>query len=377
MTPIPVVYVIARMTIGGAQRHLLDVLARLDRRAFAPALYCLRVGPGDGFVDAVHGLGLELLDGRVAGSLAGPQALVAAVRLAAALRRRRAQVVHAYLFHANVVGPLAARLARVPVALVSKRSLDRYPRAFDRWACRLGNALADRVTANARAVGRHVERVEGCPARKIAVIPNGIDVPRLGAAHRDRAAPSGRPPVVGTVGRLAPKKAQADLLRAAPMVLDQWPDARFLLVGDGPLRGDLERLARETGIGGHVEFLGSVRDPARLLGGLDVFVLPSHVEGMSNGLLEAMAAGLPAVVTDVGGNAEVVVDGETGFVVPARRPELLAAAISTLLKDPERARAMGAAGRARVAAEFTVEAMLARLERLYRDLLAGKGVGRG
>jgi glycosyltransferase involved in cell wall biosynthesis len=261
---------------------------------------------------------------------------------------------------------------------VSKRSLDVYPSRGELWPTRLANRLADRVTANAEAVKRHVHRAERCPLERIVVVPNGIDLSRVADDVLDRSQRGfglpGTGPVIGTIGRLSVKKGQKDLLAAAGMVLSRLPEARFVLVGDGPLADDLKGQARQLGIEDKIRFLGAVADGARLLGSMDVFVLPSHIEGMSNGLIEAMAAGLPIVATDAGGNAEVVADGQTGFIVPPQNPLCLAEAILTLCKDPERARAMGAAGRARAREHFTADVMVRRLEDLYRGLLAARGV---
>jgi glycosyltransferase involved in cell wall biosynthesis len=366
------------MSIGGAQQHLLEVLARLDRRAFTPVLSCMDARPADPFLARARRLDVEIVDGGAPESVRGAAMFRPVLRLAGELRRRSVAVVHSYLFHANVIGTLAARLARVPVALVSKRSLDVYPNRGELLACRLANRLADRVTANAEAVKRHVHRAERCPLERIVVIPNGIDLARVADDVLDRRAHGfglpGSGPVVGTIGRLSQKKGQKDLLAAAGMVLSRLPEARFVLVGDGPLAGELQRQARELGIEDKVRFLGPVADGARLLGSMDVFVLPSHIEGMSNGLIEAMAAGLPIVATDAGGNAEVVADGQTGFIVPPQNPFCLAEAILTLCKDPERARAMGAAGRVRARERFTADLMVRRLEDLYRGLLAARGV---
>ena len=348
MSGVPILYVVPTLDIGGTQRHLVELLGGLDRRAFAPALYCLRAEGR--LIPEVRALGVEVIDGHAGETLKGPELVRAVLGLRAVLRRRGVQIVHSYLFHANLLGTLAARLARVPVALVSKRSLDVYG-ATERTVCRVANGLADRVTANAEAVRRHVHRFEGCPLEKIAVLPNGVDSRRVtdesGRASRPLRDAGESGPVVGTLGRLSTKKGQIDLIDAAAVVVSRVPEARFVLVGDGPLRPELEQRVTALGLDKRVRFLGSVTEGARLLGQMDLFVLPSHMEGMPNALIEAMAAGRPTVATDAGGNAEVVADGETGLIVPPRNPARLADAILTLLKDPERAEAMGRAGRGR------------------------------
>ena len=376
MTAIPVAYVIPRLGLAGAEVHVLEVLAHLDRRAFSPLLCCLRA-EGGSQLDRVRELGVPIVDGHLAPSLRGAELPRAVVRLSREFRRWGALVVHSYLFHANLLGTLAARLARVPVALASKRSLDTYPKRQDRWACSVVNRLADCVTANAEAVRSHVHTVEGCRRDKIAVIPNGVDLTRFHGAHSNTTVPQAAlpasGPILGCVARLSPKKGHDTLLEAAARVVRQRPDATFVLVGDGPLRTEIQAHADRLGLNGRLRFLGLVENPASLLPRMDVFVLPSNMEGMSNALLEAMAAGRPVVATNVGGNAEVVLDGVTGVLVPPREPGQMAEALLGLLANPARASAMGAAGRARVEDHFSSRLMVRRLEDLYRDLLARKG----
>jgi glycosyltransferase involved in cell wall biosynthesis len=377
-----IVYVIPTpMGVGGTPRHLLEVFAHLDRRLWTPVLYLFNVRqPGQGYLPATRALGVDVIDGRVGSSIRGHRMLAPVLRLRAELRRRNVAIVHSYLFQANLLGTLAARAAGVPVAIVSKRSLDTYRTRWERAVCRVSNGLADRVMVNARAVGRNVVAAEGCRPDRVTVVPNGIDVPRVDAAVQHRVAPplaGDRPLVIGTIGRLAEKKGQNDLLEAAARVFEHKPTARLCLVGDGPLRASVEARASELGIRDRVDFAGTIPDGVRKLADFDVFVLPSHMEGMSNGLLEAHAAGLPVVATDVGGNAEVTLDGETGLVVPPRDPLALGDAILRMVKDPARARAMAAAGRERIAAEFTVQRMVSRLEQLYAGLLETKERRRG
>lgn len=376
MTAAAVVYVIGHMGIGGSQRHLIDLFGAADPQRVRAHLYCLQKRAGDVFIAEAERLGVTVGDGGVGASLRGAGFGAAVFRLAAELRRVRARIVHAYLAQANVVGAVAARVAGVPVTLVSKRGLHRYPRVIDRWGCRLANRLADRVVVNAEAVRAHVERVERCPGRKIVVVPNGIDLRRVPCAPAGREARFGHRHVVGTVGRLAREKGQADLLAAAPRVRAVVPDTGFVLVGDGPVWADLERQARALGIDDAVHFLGARSDGPHVLPSLDVFVQPSHLEGMSNSLLEALAAGRPVVATDVGGTREVITDDVTGVLVEARRPDALARAVVGLLQDSERRRRLGAAGRAHVESQFTARSMFERYSALYRELLADKAGAR-
>ena len=378
MTPATVAYVIPRMSIGGAQTHLLQVLRLLDRRRFRPLLCCLATDRKDPvhLLDQVRDLGVPVLDARLrdtANSLVRPHSLAQMVRIAGEFRRHRVRVVHSYLFHANWFGTVTARLARVPVAIVSKRSMDVYPRARDRWANRLVNRLADRMTAVAGAVRDHVHATEGCPLEKIVVIPNGIGAPVPARVDRaDVLRVGAGDQVIGTITRLVWKRGHEALLEAAAIVTRTEPSAKLLVVGDGPLRPALEEQAQRLGLNGAVRFLGAVPEAARLLPQFDVFVLSSLWEGMSNGLLEAMAAGRPVVATRVGGNPEVVVDGESGLLVPPKDPQALADAVLRLLRDRELAHRLGEAARRRIESQFTLEQMVSRMEDLYQDLLARK-----
>ncbi len=382
MTPVPIAYVIPRMSVGGAQTHLLQVLRRLDQRRFRPLLCVLATDRKDPLhlLDRVRDLGVPILDARVrdtANSLVRPHSLLQIARIARELRRRRVRIVHSYLFHANWFGTLAARVAGVPVAIVSKRSMDVYRRSRDRWACRLSNRLAHCVTAVAGAVRDQVHAVEGCPLEKIVVIPNGIDIDALPSGpslngHRPWVGVNDDDKVLGTITRLVWKRGHEELLQASALVRHAVPSAKLVIVGDGPLRPSLEDQVQRLGLDGGVRFLGAVPNAARLLPRFDVFVLSSVLEGMSNALLEAMAAARPVVATRVGGNPELVIDGETGLLVPPKDPRALAEAVVRLMRDPDLAGRLGQAARRRVESAFTLTAMVARLERLYEELLVAR-----
>ena len=193
---------------------------------------------------------------------------------------------------------------------------------------------------------------------------NGIDLARF-----EFVGPKEEGPAV-MVGRLSPEKDVETLVRAVPLILGQHPSFRLESACDGPCLASLKRLAEEElGLRDNVRFLGEVRDIPGLLARASVFVLPSLTEGISLTLLEAMARGLPVVATRVGGNPEVVVDGETGFLVPPQSPRDLAAAILRVHGDPAQGRQMGLAGRCRVELNFDVTRMVAAYEALYMDVL--------
>ena len=212
-------------------------------------------------------------------------------------------------------------------------------------------------------------------ATRVRVIRNAIPLPP-GEETGDSARPpsASARPIVLTVARLDPQKNLSDLIRAAAQV----PEARFLVAGEGPMRSALESEIRAHALDGRVELLGFRSDVAELLRACDLFVLPSLFEGLPLSVLEAMAAGKPVIASRVGGTDEAVVHGETGILVPPSDPAALARAIRELLADPATAQAYGARGRARVAREFSVDAMVERVSALYDELLAGRsGKGHG
>jgi len=234
---------------------------------------------------------------------------------------------------------------------------------------RLATALSDCIVPVSEATAEVARRVERVPAHKLRVIRNGIDLAEFPA----RAQPSGSTPAPAIhVARLQRIKDQPTLLRAVRQVVDVEPDFQLDIVGDGPDRAELHALAQDLELDGHVRFLGSRDDVSRLLSSASLFVLSSLSEGIPLTLLEAMATGLPAVATDVGGNREIVIPGETGLLVPAGSPPALAEALRALWADPDRARRLGAAGRRRVEQEFDMRQVVARYENLYQELLQRK-----
>jgi glycosyltransferase involved in cell wall biosynthesis len=277
-----------------------------------------------------------------------------------------------------LIGALAGRLARTPLVLASKRSLTGGDRQARR-AWRVIGRTVDTIVVNAHALRAEAE-AQGTRARW-EMIPSGVDVERFrvhGAGAEAKAALGLDPrrPVVGTVGRLEERKGHEHFLEAARVMLARANGLRpqVLIVGDGPLRARLVERAAALGIAPHVRFAGELEDVPGALAAMDVFVLPSRAEGMSNALLEAMAAGRPVVATAVGGTREVLEPTPAGLAVGVLvgpdDVEGLARATTDLLIETARAAEIGAAAREAVAARFGARSMVARLERLWGERLA-------
>ncbi len=370
-----VLYTVNRMDVGGSQTHLLQVLRLLDRDHFEPLLCCL-TGRGE-LLEAARATGARVITGGL-GGLKSPRAALALARLAGRMRRERIDIVHSYLLRANVIGTLAARAAGVPLVLTSKRGCHER-RGLEMIGARLSNRLADCVTTNAQAVREFVHGHEGCPTEKMVVIPSGIDTDRFAPLPpADRRTPLGVPgdgPLVGIVTRMRVRKGVEEFLRAMAIVRRTRPDARALLVGVAALDPALEALVSAEGLGAHLHLLAPRGDMPEVLSAMDLFVLSSHGEGMSNAILEAMAMEKPVVATAVGGTGEVVAEGGSGHLVPPRDPEALAAAILRVLADPARGAAMGREGRRVVVERFSARAMVRQMETLYMQLLTARQAG--
>lgn len=241
------------------------------------------------------------------------------------------------------------------------------------WLYRRSMRVTDDVAGVCEAARVHFSALGMRPRSSLVSIPNGIRLERFdradAAARRDLVQELGLPErskLIGTVGRLQPVKDQHNLLDAFALVRELVPSAALVVIGSGPLREGLESHAHERGISGSVRFLGDRSDVPRLLQGLDIFALSSISEGYSVALLEACAAGLPIVATDVGGNHEIVRDGINGLLVPARSATRLAEALTSLLQDPGRMEGMGAAGRKWAVAEASFRTMAQRYLSLYQ-----------
>ena len=294
------------------------------------------------------------------------------------LRAFRPQVAHTWLFTADLYGRLAARLAGVPVVVSSVRSVETWKKRHYIVVDWMLQHLTDIITVNAEAIRPMLEQRDRIHPEKIKTIYNGVDLDLFACQSINGTARTafglGADPVVGILGRLMPEKDHRTFLRAAALVARERPAARFLIVGDGPLRETLREEARRLAIEDRVTFAGFRHDRAVAIQAIDVVVLSSIYEGCANAILEAMAMAKPVVATDVGGNGELVVHGRTGLLVPGQDPDAMARAIVSLLRDPDRARAMGRSGRERVEHRFTIERMVEQTVSLYERFLTGHGV---
>lgn len=379
--PVPVMQLVTNLKLGGTERHVSNLVRLLDRSRFEVHLACLgRFGEFLERVEHECGAVAEYPIRR----LYGPATLRRQLQFARDLRRGRIQVVHTYGFYANVFGVPAARAARVPLVIASIRDTGDHLSASRRRLQRLACRFADCVLVNAEAVREHLIG-DGFPESKIAVIRNGINLQgfsaRAGSDALRRAL--GLPafgPLVTVVSRLNPMKGIETFLEAARSIAERLPEAHFLVVGDSEpalgqtsYRARLEAMAAQLGLAGRVLFLGFRSDVADLLAVSTISVMPSLSEGLSNVLLEAMAVGVPAVATRVGGNPEAVEHGVTGLLVAPGDATALAHGVTLLLEHPHLAKCYGEAARQRVRERFSDLRMVRATEEFYLEWLARKG----
>jgi glycosyltransferase involved in cell wall biosynthesis len=365
MARLPIAFVLTSFEPGGTERQMIELVRRLDRSRWAVHVACFRArGAWFGRVaDAVESVAEFPVDSFK--SLGMLQQMWAFARWCRSLN---IAVVHTAALPSNVFGLPAAALARVPVRVGNRREINpgKSPSAI---ALQRGAyTCAHAVVANSRAAADRL-LLEHVPRRKVAVIPNGLDGARF-LARRPRA----RLRTIVMVANLRAEKGHDVLIEAAVEVLRRHPDARFELVGDGPMRDTLGALAAARGVADAVTFAGHCDDVAARLAAADLFVLPSRSEAFPNAVLEAMAAGLPIVASGVGGILELIDDGRTGVLVPPGEADALADGLCRVIADPALAARLGDAGRAEAHARYSFDRMVGTFERLYLTQLARRGV---
>jgi glycosyltransferase involved in cell wall biosynthesis len=363
--PARVCFLIDDLAAAGTESQLLALIRRLDRRRVEPTLCLLR---GDGPASRA----LEPDDCPVwrlgVGALRSPATLARAWRFVRLLRRARIDVVQTYFPDSSYFGLPLAKLAGVPHRLRTRNNLGHWLTPRHRFLGWLLGGFATGTLTNCQAARRAVLEAETVRPDRVFVLENGVDHERFLAVPPLRPRAPGEPCRVGVVANLRPVKGLDVLVEAAALLAKGHP-ATFEAAGEGEQRGELERLAAGLGLAGKFRLCGAVADIPDFLSRLDVAVLPSRSEGMSNALLEYMAAGRAVVATAVGAAPEQIVDGAHGLLVPPNDPAKLAEAIGLLLRDPARARRLGEAARRRARERYSRPAMVRRFEDFYQGLI--------
>lgn len=356
--------------IAGSENHLLTLLPQLKEYGYAPTMLVLADSedrPGS-FIEQMQAAGIRTHLISILGDL-DPLLLP---RLVHFIRQQNYYFVHTHLLHADLYGTLAARMAGVKFVISTRHNDDTFRKLYPIRQCLAWvNRYVDRVICISDHVRKFSTKVEATPKEKITVIHYGLN-PNLGTddpSWRQQLGWGSDVSVLGIVARLTEQKGHITLLNAIPEVLHQFPQTRLVVVGDGELRAQLDQAAVKLGISGNIHFLGYQQNAAAMMTGFDIFVHPSRWEGFGLVFLEAMAARLPIVATQVSAIPEIVRHGETGLLVPVDDVPALSRAISTLLADRLLAQRMGQSGYCQLEKNFTVSVMLARTCGVYQSLL--------
>ncbi len=367
-------FVITGLNYGGAETQLVQIATALAKRKYA--VHVVSMIKPQAYLEELHEQGINYTSLDMTRGIPDPRVVV---RLVALLKYWQPKIVHSHMVHANLLARLARLLYRVPVLICTAHNINE----GGRWreiAYRLTDPLADLTTNVSRAAVDRYIRVGATPKDKIIFMPNGVDTARF---RPNRAARLRLREELGigdgfawlAVGRFEEAKDYPNMLRAFNMVAEEQVDAVLLLAGQGYLLEETKKLACDLGLKDRVRFLGVRRDVPELMNAANAYVMSSAWEGLPMVLLEAGACGLPIVATDVGGNGEVVLNGESGYIVPPRDVKALAAAMSKMmaLSETERA-ALGQAGRAHIEANYSLDRVVDQWERLYEELLKRKGL---
>ena len=367
-----VLHLVDTLNVGGTECQVTQLALHMQRFGFDITVGCLRAeGP---LLRVLQRAGIPVVEFRKRETLLSWNGIRQLLRLALFLRNGRFAVIQAHDLWANLLGVPAGRLARVPVVISSRRYLDdlEWYTPWRKRVVRLVYLLSTCVVVNSTAISERLVVKEQIPAAKIRTVRNGVDVERFCRARPERGKLL---PNVGKHSKLivvlanmySRVKGHAGLISAARIVCEKEPDAVFLLIGDGPERPWLETQVRDAALDKSVLFVGRRTDIPEWLACCDLSVLSSEAEGLPNALLESMSAGLPVVATAVGGSKEIIEDGVNGQLVPPGNPELLAAAILRVIRNPNWANGLARCGQDDMRARFSFDRLVAELGRLYQE----------
>lgn len=359
--PVPVLLLIRALTAGGSERQLTEMARSLDRRHWTPHVACFH-DQGERAGD-LHRAGVPVVRLPVH-SFASASLLQGGRLLGQYLREHRIELMHSFDVPTNVFSVPFGRWYRCPVVLSSQRAFRQLSSPFYRRLLRVTDRLADGVVVNCEALRRHLIEDEGVAPARVHLCYNGLDLSRFPNTPRERRPElAGASLVIGCVCVLRPEKGLPELLDAFAQVHTLQPGLRLALVGSGPLLPELRQRAQELGIAGQVHFEPSTPDVSPWLRSMDIFVLPSHSEALSNSLMEALASGCATLASRVGGNPELV---EPDALFPGGDAQTLAALLRDRITQPAQREQSARTGRALIESRFSLPAAAARLGEIYQ-----------
>jgi len=361
--PRPVLLMTRSLGLGGTERQLTEIAKALDRSQFAPHVGCFEA---EGFrAEELRAAGVPIAQFHVP-SFLGPALFTGAAAVGRYLREHAIQIVHTFDVPLNLFGVPAARFYRTPRVISSQRAFRALTPGVRRYLLRFTDRLVDAIVVNSEAVRRDLIEADHVPERLIHLCYNGIDADLFQPGERPREDPV----VIGVICALRPEKGIETLIEAFGR-LGPRPDVRLRIVGSGPALPGLQGLAASLKLADRCMFEPATLAVAETLREIDIFVLPSLSESFSNSLMEAMACGCCVVASRVGGNAELIVDGETGMLFSARDSSDLAKCLDLVLRDADLRARLAAAGCRRIRARFTIARAAERMGEIYRGVLGG------
>lgn len=364
---IRVCYVIGQLGKGGAEKQLYELVKGLDRDKFTP--FVISLSQGGWWSNEIKKLNIDFIELERKKS----KDIGRLFRLAKIMKDIRPDIAHTFLLSANVYGRAAAILNRVPVIIGSERSAAEAGRDKNLKTIYLDKFFAmfsHGVICNSSRGADNLVNKWSIDAKKVFTVHNGIDVNHLKKGPLAKINKVPGETCIGAVGRLYSPKNYKLFIDMAKIVLDNalGENIKFLIVGGGPLLDELTKYCRTLGVEPYFSFAGEMHDPSGALETMDIYVNTSGHEGLSNAIMEAMAAELPVVATDAGGNNELVIHGKTGLICPPNDARCLAGRVLGLIEDKDNAKKMGKSGQKRMVGEFGIDKMVKETEEIYLKL---------
>jgi len=355
--------VITSLGLGGAEKLLLTYLKNLDGDKYNLKVCCLRDKPNDILPEVLKYAPVINL------SVSNRFNPIVILRILKLMRETNPDIIHSHLFQSRVFTALAFLFYRKPILVTQKHSIVNLKKhnifiLFEMLCIRLNK----RVIAISESVKKSLQKYELIPENKIYVLPNCVDFEKFSKSRKASGHEAKEEIIIGTVGRLEKEKGINYLLYAIKIMLSTFPNLRLHIVGDGAATSDLKKLSKKLNISNSVIFFGKFADVIPFYNKMDIFVLPSILEGFGIVLLEAMAAGVPIVATNVNGISEVVVNMQSGLLVPPKNPKAIADAVQKLIENPHLSRSLAKSGLQR-AMLFDVKEHVRKLDNFYSNLL--------
>jgi len=359
-------YIIGQLGRAGAERQLYELVNGINREKFLPIVISL--SQGGYWAQEIRKNNIQVIEIPRKKS----KEIARLFKLIKLLKTIKPQVVHTYLFPGNFYGRIAAIFTRVPVIISSERNLPEVGKDKNILQLLIDKLLlifTDAIICNSHKARKFLAREYSFTSGKLFTVHNGICMKEHAKIISNNYSDKTHK-IIGTVGRLSPQKNYVLFLEMAKIILERSRgNIQFMIVGDGPLKDELMNYAERIGIANNILFTGERSDISELLQGMDIFVMTSLYEGLSNSIMEAMLSGLPVVATDVGGNDELIIDKVTGFLCPSNNVSALSEAVLHLIENESEAILMGEKGKNKMLNEFQIDKMVSCTEQIYMDLL--------